>query len=391
MKGPIALCMEYSLVQQGGTEVLVRALAEDLGQSLDVVLVTNDTPESLAASGLKARLVRHIRWNPADQTRARSRRLAAEFQSLGVQLAHFHFGGTFTWQNRWPGACPIHHVRRQGIRCVSTVHLVHPPLGGYIGDHRSLGAKLALFPLAWGAKGHTLLRTEIEFAVSRHDLAILQGCCGPLAARQRLMYHSAIRTDELPEGPEVREPVILCVGSIGPRKGQVILVNAFNRIATEFPEWRLVMVGRWEEGDYYRSVRAAIDSSPHPQRIQLAGRLPDAETRAWMRRAAIFAMPSLEEGLGLSLQEALLSGCPAVGSRAGGIPELIDDGSNGRLVPSGDPQALADGLAELIRQPESRLRLARQARESVLRKGMTREAMIANYLEAYNEVLGGSR
>lgn len=110
-----------------------------------------------------------------------------------------------------------------------------------------------------------------------------------------------------------------------------------------------------------------------------------------MRRAAIFAMPSLEEGLGLSLQEALLSGCPAVGSRAGGIPELIDDGSNGRLVPSGDPQALADGLAELIRQPESRLRLARQARESVLRKGMTREAMIANYLEAYNEVLGGSR
>ena len=87
MKGPIALCMEYSLVQQGGTEVLVRALAEDLGQSLDVVLVTNDTPESLAASGLKARLLRHIRWNPADQTWARSRRLAAELQALGVQLA----------------------------------------------------------------------------------------------------------------------------------------------------------------------------------------------------------------------------------------------------------------------------------------------------------------
>jgi glycosyltransferase involved in cell wall biosynthesis len=391
MKGPIALCMEYSLAQQGGTEVLVRALAEDLSQSIDVVLVTNDTPESLTASGLKARLLRHLRWNPAAQTRARSRQLASELQELGVQLAHFHFGGTFTWQNRWPGACPIHHARRRGIRCVSTVHLVHPPLGGYIGAHRSLATKLALFPMAWGAKCHTLARTEIEFAVSRHDLAILQGCSGPLAARQRLMYHSAIRTEELPVGPEEREPVILCVGSIGPRKGQLILIEAFDRIAAQFPDWRLVMVGRWEDGDYYRSVRAAIDASPHRKRIEMPGRLPDAETRLWLRRAAIFAMPSLEEGLGLSLQEALLSGCPAVGSRVGGIPELIDDGTNGRLVAPGDSQDLAGGLSELMSHPELRLSLSRQARSSVMRKGMTREAMAQNYLKAYNEVLAGSR
>jgi glycosyltransferase involved in cell wall biosynthesis len=383
--------MEYSLAQQGGTEVLVRALAEDLSESLEVVLVTNDSPESLAASGLKARLLRHIRWNPEAQSRSSSRRLASELRELGVALAHFHFGGTFTWQNRWPGACPIHLVRRRGIRCVSTVHLVHPPLGGYIGAQRSLAMKLALFPLAWGSKCHTLTRTEIEFAVSRHDLAILQGCSGPLAARQRLMYHSAIRTDELPQGPEEREPVILCVGSIGPRKGQVILIEAFNRIAEYFPDWRLVMVGRWEEGDYYQSVRAALDSSPHQKRIEMPGRLPDAETRGWLRRAAIFAMPSLEEGLGLSLQEALLSGCPAVGSRVGGIPELIDDGVNGRLVTPGDPAALAEGLTELMKNPVRRRDLGRQARATVLRKGMTREAMVENYQSAYNEVLRGIR
>jgi glycosyltransferase involved in cell wall biosynthesis len=391
MKNRLALCMEYSLAQQGGTEVLVRALAEDLSKIMDVVLVTDDTAESLAASGLRANLVRHLRWVPAAQNRRRSRELAEELQRLDVQIAHFHFGGTFTWGNRWPGACPIHPVTRHGIACVATVHLVHPPLGGFLGAHRPLWAKLALFPLAWGAKCHTLSRTALEFAVSRHDLSILQGCCGPLASRQRLMYHSAVFAEAMPDGREDRLPVILGVGSLGPRKGQVILVEAFNRLVTEFPEWRLVLVGRWEEGLYYEQVRALVDRCPRREAIELRGRLPDDETRSLLRRAAIFAMPSLEEGLGLSLQEALLSGCPAVGTRVGGIPELIDEGLNGRLVAPGDPGALAAALAELMRQPEQRLAMGRQARASVLRKDMSREGMVRNYVAAYQEVLSQIR
>jgi glycosyltransferase involved in cell wall biosynthesis len=258
----------------------------------------------------------------------------------------------------------------------------------YIGSHRPLWIKLALFPLAWGAKCHTLSKTDLEFAVSRHDLDILQGCSGPLASRQRLIYHSAVRENEISPGPPERQPVILCVGAIGPRKGQRILIEAFNRIAGQFVQWRLALVGRWEEQTPYSiQVRSAIDCSPFRDRIDVPGRVSHRELRQKLRESAIFAMPSLEEGLGLSLQEALLSGCPAIGSRTGGIPELIDHEVNGLLVPPGDPESLARALADLMENPSRRLQLGNHSRESVLRKGMTLEAMVRNYKAAYREVL----
>src|SRR3954469_9175092 len=110
MKPRIALCMEYSMGQQGGTEVLVRALAENLAEHFDIVLVTNDTAQTLAASGFKGSIVRHIRWDPARLGRGQSTALAQQLNDERVQLAHFHFGGTFVWGNRWFGRCPIHHV-----------------------------------------------------------------------------------------------------------------------------------------------------------------------------------------------------------------------------------------------------------------------------------------
>jgi glycosyltransferase involved in cell wall biosynthesis len=292
------------------------------------------------------------------------------------------------WGNRIFGRCPIHYVARRGISCVSTVHLVHPPLEGYIGPQRPLWVKLALFPLAWGAKCRTLARTAAEFAVSRHDLQILKGCSGPYASRQRLIYHSAVRETEIVPGSSQREPLILSVGTIGPRKGQAILVEAFDQVAGKFPDWVLIIAGRWDDADpYSRRVRLAIEQSPYQKRIRVPGRIPDSEIRGLMQRSAIFAMPSLEEGLGLSLQEALLSGCPAVGTRAGGIPELIDHEVNGLLVEPGNVSAFAEGLARLMSNAARRAELGERARESVLQKGMTLERMIAAYARIYSQLL----
>ena len=380
--------MEYSFGQAGGQEAVFRALAEAISREFDLVLVTSDTPESWDATKGKPPFVRHVSWQPQKITSASSRALANAFLEERVRLAHFHFGGTFSWGNRWFGRCPIHAVARKGITCLTTVHSVHPPLDGYIGAHRPLWVKLALFPLAWGAKCYTLSRTAMEFAVSRHDLETLHGCSGPFAQKQHLIYHSIVREGDLKPGTKERSRTILCVANLGYRKGQEILVEAFKLIAARFPEWRVVLVGRWQDGDrYYERVRAAINASPFSNRIDLRGGLASSEVHDLMRSAGIFCLPSLEEGLGLALQEALLCGCPSVASRVGGIPELIDEGVNGLLVAPGDAYALANALSELMGSPQQRELLGQQSRRAISRKGMTVDAMLENYLRTYRHFL----
>jgi len=106
-----------------------------------------------------------------------------------------------------------------------------------------------------------------------------------------------------------------------------------------------------------------------------------------LQRASIIAMPSLQEGLGLSLQEALFHGCVGVGSRVGGIPELIDHEVNGLLVPPGDIPALASALDRVMSDRSTLDRFRAQSRASILRKGMTAAAMVQSYLDLYQEIL----
>jgi glycosyltransferase involved in cell wall biosynthesis len=108
-----------------------------------------------------------------------------------------------------------------------------------------------------------------------------------------------------------------------------------------------------------------------------------------MKRAAIFAMPSLHEGLGLSLQEALAKGCACIGSRVGGIPDLIQDGDNGLLVEPGNVDQLAAGLDRMMGDEALRARLSLRAPESILEKEMTVSKMIEKYDKLYQEILHG--
>jgi glycosyltransferase involved in cell wall biosynthesis len=99
-------------------------------------------------------------------------------------------------------------------------------------------------------------------------------------------------------------------------------------------------------------------------------------------------MPSLYEGLGLSLQEALFQGCACVASRVGGIPELIEDGVNGLLVPPRDTNALAAGLDRLINDDVLRRTLSERAPMSMLQKGMNAKQMVRRYTVLYQGILG---
>src|SRR5207248_2062043 len=117
------------------------------------------------------------------------------------------------------------------------------------------------------------------------------------------------------------------------------------------------------------------------------GPCDDEQVRDWLRRSAIFAMPSVYEGLGLALQEAQFYGCTCVATRCGGTADLIQDGDNGLLVPVGEPALLAEALANLTADESLRRRFGRRGPESVLEKNMLAPRMVDAYLHLYESLV----
>jgi glycosyltransferase involved in cell wall biosynthesis len=383
----LALCLEYAIDQFGGTEVLVAELIKGFARQHQIILVSNESNESAKKSTVGHLIAEHIAWNPALSSIARSRELANALARSKVDLVHFHLGGNFAWNVRAFSQSPIISVTQTGIPCLSTNHGAFAITDGYCGPQRSL-LKIALFFPAWLSKQYVLSKLRCEVTVSEHDYHAVRNWYPFMRHKFRQIYHSRIHESDLRTPASLqRRKAVLCVGTVGARKGQWILVEAFARIAKRFPEWHLVLIGRMGDDPLSQQIHETIAREKISSQVQLMGTRSDEEVVQWLSEAAIFAMPSFQEGLGLSLQEALYHGCACVGSRVGGIPNLIDDGENGLLVEAGDVEQLAAALEKIMADDSLRARFAARARQSVLDKEMTAEKMVAKYQMLYDKIL----
>jgi glycosyltransferase involved in cell wall biosynthesis len=385
----LALCLEYPIGQHGGTEVLVRELIRGLAPRHQIVLVSPDTRESLARSGVAGLIAEHVGFQPEWKSKAAAEQLARRIAATKPDLAHFHFGGNYAWGNRAFDLCPVVPLRRLGVRCLSTNHGAFSILEGYVWHARALAVKLVLFLPAWLSKLHVLRHLLTEIAVSQNDWRALRRWYFPLRGKFRWIYHSRLAGDPTRVDPSMRKRVILCAGTIGPRKGQPLLIEAFGRIAAGFPDWTLVLAGREGDAEVRGEVRALIAREGIEARVRFLGPQTDEELTTLYRESAIFALPSRYEGLGLTLQEAQFHGCACVACAAGGVNDLVQDGENGLLTPVGDAGALAAALERLMRDEQLRARLGARAPESVLEKGMTAPQMVAAYERLYAELAAG--
>ena len=136
-----------------------------------------------------------------------------------------------------------------------------------------------------------------------------------------------------------------------------------------------------------RQIRELVHQAHLEAQILMPGPCSDEELRNWLKTSAIFAMPSLYEGLGLSLQEAQFYGCACIGTRCGGVTDLIEDGENGLLVDAGKVKPLAEALEKLMSDVALREKFSRRAPQSVLEKGMTAGKMVEAYERLYAEIL----
>jgi glycosyltransferase involved in cell wall biosynthesis len=156
---------------------------------------------------------------------------------------------------------------------------------------------------------------------------------------------------------------VLALGTVEPRKDLPTLVRAFDLVGNGDPDVRLVVAG--QDGWGSEALDLALRGSRHPDRIVRLGWVSDTDREALLRGASVYAYPSIYEGFGLPPLEAMSADVPVVTTETGSLPEVAGPGAD--LVPVGDAEALAAGLARVLADDEHRRNLVARGREVVAR------------------------
>ena len=197
---------------------------------------------------------------------------------------------------------------------------------------------------------HAARRADIVIAVSEFTRGQVISLLGVEPARVRVVHHG-IRALPFPADVQ-RQKVILNVGAIQKRKNIARLVEAFEAVD---PAWQLVLIG--SDGYGAAEIHARIAVSPAAERISVLGYVTAEELAGWYARATVFAFPSLDEGFGMPVLEAMAAGTPVVTSSRSALPEVA--GEAALLADPEDTDALAHALRRLTEEEDLRLRLSR--------------------------------
>lgn len=173
-------------------------------------------------------------------------------------------------------------------------------------------------------------------------------------------------------GLDEQNPLLGYFGRDSREKGLDVLLKAFPLIRQKRPDVRLVVVG--PEG------RPAEDG------VIWAGFQPDI--RPWLYACELVVVPSLREAFGLAALEALALGRPVIASRAGGLPELIQDGVSGRLVPPGNADALVEAVLETLADPARTVEWGEAGRHAVWSRYRA-EVILPQWVELYRKLTSG--
>ena len=182
-------------------------------------------------------------------------------------------------------------------------------------------------------------------------------------------------------GLDINKIIVGSVGRLSSVKGYKHLIEAFSQVIVK-SDAQLLLVG---DGPEKKALLKQIASLGLRDRVFLdpGGSSMDG----YLSLIDIFCLPSLHEGLGLSLMEAMAAGRACVASDVGGLPELIESGRDGILVPSEDPIALRDAIISLIGNPELREYYSSMAREKAIRN-FSMEESAAKTIAVYRSVVG---
>ncbi len=182
-------------------------------------------------------------------------------------------------------------------------------------------------------------------------------------------------------GPCANGPVIM-VGRLSSEKDVATLIRAAALARQAFPAFRLQVAG---EGKCLPDLRQLASDLNLNSAVEFLGEVHNVPEL--LAKSSLLVLPSLTEGISLTLLEAMARGLPVVATHVGGNPEVVVDGQTGYLVPIQQPAQLAACMVDLLRNPQRSIEMGRRARDRVL-KHFDVARMVANYESLYCETLG---
>jgi len=368
------LTREYPPDVYGGAGVHVTYLAQELSRLLDLTVHCMGEPRPGA--------VAHQPWSALSDTSLRV--VSADLsmvQGIGeVDLVHSH-----TWYANLAGHLA---ALRYGVPHVVTVHSLEPlrpwkaeQLGGGYAisswcEEVSVTAAAAVVAVSEAMRADVL--TAYPAISPKRTVVIRNGI-------DTKEYQADGATDVLSEyGVDPARPYVVFVGRITRQKGLPVLLRAAARLD---PGAQLVLcAGQADTPELLAEVTSLVAGLDPARVVWIPRMLAKREVIQLLSHAAVFTCPSLYEPLGIVNLEAMACGAPVVGSRVGGIPEVVADGVTGLLVPPDDPDALAGALNALIGDPERARAMGRAGRERAVAE-FSWTAVAAQTADLYAKVI----
>jgi colanic acid/amylovoran biosynthesis glycosyltransferase len=318
--------------------------------------------------------------------------LAAVWEALRALLLgpdRFLRAAALAWKTRSPGlrallwqaaylveaAFLARRMREAGVE-----HL-HNHIGENSASVAMLASELSGIPYSLTIHGPYIFRAPERWALREKILRSAFTVCISEFTRSQCMVHTPFRhwdrlrvvrcgpdpaflaQEPLPPGTA---PRLLWVGRICEEKGVPVLVEAARLLADEGVGFELTLIG---DGPLRGAVEEEIRSAGLAERIELTGWLSSEKIRERLAQSRALVAPSFAEGLPIVLMEALAMGRPVISTFVAGIPELVEPGHNGWLVPAGSVAALAEAMRETLAAPPERLaQLGREGRRAVLER-----------------------
>lgn len=178
-------------------------------------------------------------------------------------------------------------------------------------------------------------------------------------------------------------PVLSLLARLDPLKGHDDLLDILPELRQRLPEVRVLFIG---DGWHRPHLEQRVRNEGLDDRVIFTGLVPPQHVAHFLAAADVNALPSYQEGQGLTLAEALLCGCGIVGYDVGGIGSVCIDGRSGRLVPVGDRSKLAEAIAWMLENPDQRQRLVEQG-QNLVRDELDPERLARRTEQVYRRVL----
>ncbi len=221
-------------------------------------------------------------------------------------------------------------------------------------------------------------RSDLIITVSEFTAGQVMDILGVERSRIRVVHHGVRPAPPDPPGDDARENMILHVGAIQHRKNLLALIEAFEAAP---PEWRLVLAGSAGYGS--EQILERINNSPRRESIEVTGYVTDERLDSLYARARLFAFPSLDEGFGMPVLDAMARGVPVLTSNRSATREVA--GNAALLIDPRDVDSVRSGLVRVV----SNQALRKQLREAGLRRSgeFSWDKAVRQTWDVYNELV----